>query len=144
MQVTALLDFDFSYIATVADEFMGFSFGNISGGHLPGPFENLSQQNLRKAMLTGNFKPFLDANDPEIQWDIANAWQEALTRSNAARPCTISNFEEIRDIYWLQDRLSPFELDSPVMRKRKTSEQLKVMRDETESLIVRFLDSQRA
>ncbi|KAK2051250.1 hypothetical protein LY76DRAFT_610765 [Colletotrichum caudatum] len=42
-QVTALLDFDFSYVGTAADEFIGFSFGNICGGTLPGPYESASQ-----------------------------------------------------------------------------------------------------
>ncbi|KID65406.1 uncharacterized protein G6M90_00g052630 [Metarhizium brunneum] len=140
LQVTALLDFDFSYIGTVADEFMGFSFGNISGGKLPGPYESPSNLNLRNAMLRGFSKSCLNADCSEVQWDVAKAWDEELARAGAARPHTISHFEQIADIYWLQDKVSPFELDSPFMRMRKTAEQLKAARDETESLIVRFLE----
>lgn len=142
--MTALLDFDFSYIGTVADEFMGFSFGNISGGKLPGPYESASNLNLRNAMLTGFSKSVLNADCSEVQWDVAKAWDEELARAGAARPHTISHFEQIADIYWLHDKVCPFELDSPFMRMRKTAEQLKAARDETESLIVRFLECMSA
>ncbi|UKZ78651.1 hypothetical protein TrVFT333_006397 [Trichoderma virens FT-333] len=140
LQVTAILDFDFSYVAAIADEFVGFSFGNLSGGNLPGPFETGINLNLRKAMLTGFSTPFPIADNSELQWDVANAWDEELARAGAAKPSTISHFENIADIYWLQNKISPFELDSPVMRSRKTAEQLKTIRDETENMIIRFLD----
>ncbi|TWU72494.1 hypothetical protein ED733_001605 [Metarhizium rileyi] len=144
LQVTALLDFDFSFIGTVADEFMSFSFANLSGGKLPGPYESVSKLKLRNAMLTGFSESVLNADCSEVQWDVAKTWDEELARAGTARPRTISHFHEIADIYWLQDRLSPFELDSPFMRIRKTAEQLKTVRDETESLIVRFLESTSA
>ena len=119
---------------------MYFSFGNVSGGQLPGPLEDGSERELRNAMLTGFPQASLPEDSSEVQWDIAKAWDEALARAGAARPRTISNFKEIADVYWLADKVSPFELDSPVLRKRKTAEQLKEMRDKTEALIVRFLD----
>lgn len=140
LQVTALLDFDFSYVATAAEEFFGFSFGNISGGKLPGPFETGANLSLRKAMLFGFKTSFLNADASEIQWDVAEAWDKELVRACAAKPATIPHFEDIADIYWLQDEISPFELDSPVMRRRKTAEQLRRIRNETEEMIVKFLD----
>ncbi|KKP05608.1 aminoglycoside 3'-phosphotransferase/choline kinase domain protein [Trichoderma harzianum] len=140
LQVTALLDFDFSYVATAAEEFFGFSFGNISGGKLPGPFETGANLSLRQAMLSGFRTPFLNADTSTIQWDVAKAWDKELVRAGAAKPATIPHFEDIADIYWLQDKISPFELDSPVMRRRKTAEQLRSIRNETEEMIVKFLD----
>lgn len=139
--MTAILDFDFSYVATVAEEFMLFSFGNMSGGQLPGPLEDGAQLELRNAMLSGNY-PYISSieDSSNIAWDVARAWDEALAQAGAASPRTIPNFERIADIYWLTDTLSPFELDNPIMRQRRTSEQLKAIRDKTESLIVRFLD----
>ncbi len=119
---------------------MFFSFGNMSGGQFPGPLEDGSERELRNAMLIGFPQESLPEDFSEVQWDIAQAWDEALAHAGAARPRTISKFKEIADIYWLADKVSPFELDSPVLRKRKTAEQLKAMRDKTENLIVRFLD----
>ncbi|KAL6692400.1 phosphotransferase enzyme family domain-containing protein [Trichoderma pleuroticola] len=140
LQVTALLDFDFSYVATAAEEFLGFSFANLSGGKLPGPFETGANLSLRKAMLSGFSTPSLNENIAEIQWDLAKAWDKELVRAGAAKPATISQFEDIADIYWLQDQTSPFELDSPVMRGRKTAEQLRIIRNDTEKMIFKFLE----
>jgi len=119
---------------------MGYSFGNISGGKLPGPFESGSEADLRNAMLTGfqNTPKVMDGS--EVQWDVAKAWDDELARAGAARPSTISHFEEIADIYWLLDQISPFELDNPMMRKRMTAEQLNETRGKFESLIVKFLE----
>ncbi|KAK2026322.1 hypothetical protein LX32DRAFT_674841 [Colletotrichum zoysiae] len=142
LRVTALLDFDFSYVGTVADEFLGFSFGNICGGALPGPYESASRLALRQAMLHGFSETPPEVDPSEVQWGIAEAWDKELARAGAARPCTISCFEEIANIYWLQGTVSPFELDNPMMRKRMTAEQLKETRAKTEDLIVRFLGRQ--
>ncbi|KAL7908442.1 hypothetical protein GGI35DRAFT_486492 [Trichoderma velutinum] len=140
LQVTALLDFDFSYVATVAEEYLGFSFGNISGGKLPGPFETGPNLSLRKAMLSGFSMPILNADASEGQWDVAKAWDKDLVRAGVTKPATIPHFEDIADIYWIQDHICPFELDSPVMRRRKTAEQLRSIRNETEEMIVKLLD----
>ncbi|KAK0757845.1 hypothetical protein N5P37_009137 [Trichoderma harzianum] len=140
LQMTALLDFDFSYVATAAEEFLGFSFGNISGGKLPGPFETGAHLSLRKAMLSGFTTPFVNADASETQWGVAAAWDKELVRAGAAKLATIPHFEDIADLYWLQDKISPFELDSPVMRRRKTAEQLRSIRNETEEMIVKFLE----
>lgn len=144
LEVTALLDYDFSYVAMAADEYMGYSFGNIPGGNLPGPYESTPQLHLRNAILTGDFTPSTTADCSEIQWDEASAWHEALARAGAARPSNISRFKEIADIHWFMDKISPFELDNPMMRKRKTEEQLEAARREAEALIVRFLHSASA
>lgn len=120
---------------------MAFSFANIPGGRLPGPFESAPMLDLREAVLAGFPNPIpVVADRSEVQWDLAKAWDQELVRAGAARPHTIPRFEEIADVYWLQDKIMPFELDSPIMRKRKTAEKLKAARKETESLIVRFLE----
>lgn len=128
------------YVATTAEEFLGFSFGNISGGKLPGLFETGANLRLRNAMLSGFTTPSLSADTSESRWGVAKAWDKELVRAGAAKPATIPHFEDIADIYWLQDKISPFELDSPVMRRRKTAEQLRSIRNETEEMIVKFLD----
>jgi hypothetical protein len=140
LKVTALLDFDFSYVGTIMEEFMLFSFGNMSGGQLPGPLEVGSQLELRKAMLNGFPSPLPIEADSDVEWDVAKAWDEALAQAGAAGPRTIPGFERIADTYWFADTLSPYELDNPVMRQRRTAEQLEAIRDKTESLIVRFLE----
>ncbi|TDZ19140.1 hypothetical protein Cob_v007914 [Colletotrichum orbiculare MAFF 240422] len=141
LQVTALLDFDFSYVGTAADEFMGFSFGNICGGTLPGPYESAADQlALRQLMLSGFCEtPPAGWESPETQWDLAEEWDRQLARAGAARPSTISLFEEIANIYWLQDKVSPFQLDNPMMRKHMTEEQQLKARKTTEDLMIKFL-----
>lgn len=61
MRLTALLDFDFSHIATFADEFFrSFSAGI---GKFPSPRESGEPLALRKAMLTGFPCPLPPSND---------------------------------------------------------------------------------
>ncbi len=97
---------------------MFFSFANIPGGQLPGPFDDGTQLELRNAMLAGFPREDSSSRDGStVQWDVAQAWDEALARAGAARPSTISHFEKIADIYWLADKVSPFELDSPVLEE---------------------------
>ncbi|TEA10433.1 hypothetical protein C8034_v009846 [Colletotrichum sidae] len=141
LQVTALLDFDFSYVGTAADEFMGFSFGNICGGTLPGPYESAADQlALRQLMLSGfRETPPAGWESSETQRDLAEEWDRQLARAGAARPSTISLFEEIANIYWLQDKVSPFQLHNPMMRKRMTEEQQRKARKTTEDLMIKFL-----
>jgi hypothetical protein len=112
----------------------------MSGGQLPGPYDSPSELYLRNAMLTGFPDSTPVADDSEIQWDIAKVWDSKLAGAGATRPHTIPRFREIADIYWLLDKVSPFELDNPFMRKRKTAQQLKAAKYKTESLIVRFID----
>lgn len=119
---------------------MLFSFGNMSGGQLPGPLEFGSQLELRNAMLKRFPETLPTDNSSDIDWDLAKAWDEALSRADAEGPRTILSFEEIADIHSFVNTLSPFELDDPVMRERRTAEKLQEIRDKTESLIVRFLD----
>lgn len=119
---------------------MLFSFGNMSGGQLPGPLEIGSQLELRNAMLKGFPEKLPTEDSSDVEWDVAKAWDEALSRADAAKPRTIPSFEAIANIYSFADKLSPFELDNPVMRQRRTAEKLQEIRDKTESLIVRFLD----
>ena len=120
---------------------MGYSFGNVSGGKLPEPYCSQSELLLRRAMLSGfpDPLPHSPEGDSGIHWDVAKAWDDELARSGAAKPSTIEVFDKIADIYWLLDSLCPFMLANEHMRKRKLEEELKVAREEVESLIMKYL-----
>lgn len=140
--IIALLDFDFSCIATAADEFMVFSLSGVPGGKLPGIDSDPFELSLRAAMLAGfsQLAPEGLTDEQRAKWEVAKAWDSELTRSGAARPSTIPQFEKIADIFAFADSLSPWALENEAMRKRKTEAQLLAIREETEREIIAFLD----
>jgi aminoglycoside phosphotransferase (APT) family kinase protein len=76
LRLTALLDFDFSHIASSADEF-SYSVFLIHG--IPArPFEDAEHESIRLAQLDGFVgKDELPANS-EIDWQVARTWDEKL------------------------------------------------------------------
>jgi len=140
-QITALLDFDFPYIGTATEEFLGFSFTGMYGGQLPGPDSEPFELLIREAMLSGfpaSLSTF-DSEESKRQWELAKAWHVELARSGAARPQTIELFDKIADIYWLADNLSPFDLENKYLREQNTKDQLKTRREEIAHTVEKFL-----
>jgi len=140
-RITALLDFDFSYVGTVAEEFLGFSFSGMYGGQLPGPDSEPFELLIREAMLAGfpESLPTFDSEESTRQWKLAKVWNVELARSGAARPQTIENFDKIADIYWLADNLSPFDLENVSLRQQRTENQLRARREEIARTVGKFL-----
>lgn len=135
------MDFDFSQIATATDEFTGYSFSNLSGGTLPGPYSSPAELSLRAAMLSGFPEPLPipTEENSEVQWEVAKAWDDLLAERGIVRPRTIAGIEKIADIYWLLNNLSPFILSNETLRKNRTEEVISALREKTEALIIRFL-----
>lgn len=139
MRLTALLDFDFSHIATFADEFFRPLCADI--GQFPSPRESGELIALRKAMLIGFPDPLPSTNkDGIVQWPSAKAWDDALCESNAKRPSTIENIAALSDLFWLSGQILPFKLCNPVVVKNSSQEQLAARRKAGEELLINFLD----
>ena len=139
MRLTALLDFDFSHVATFADEF--FRSLPIDIGQFPSPRESGELLALRKAMLTGFTEP-LPPTDKNglVQWSSAKAWDDALREKNAQRPSTIENIAPLSDLFWLSGQILPFKLCNPVVVKNSSQEKLAAWRKSGEDLLISFLN----
>jgi len=123
LQITGLLDFDFSHIASPADEYF-YSFPSFCG-LVPGPFEDEDLQLLRRYQTEGfpSAPSTQEATSESVDWTVARLWQAALEKHNVASPKDIDNIAELADIYWfLLDVCPPF-FNLPRWLARKTDEQ---------------------
>lgn len=123
LRITGLLDFDFSHIASPADEYF-YSFPSFCG-LVPGPFEDEDLQLLRRYQTEGfPITPSAqEATRKSVDWTVARLWQAALEKHNVASPKDIENITKLADIYWfLLDVCPPF-FNLPRWLARKTSEQ---------------------
>ncbi|KAI4138391.1 MAG: hypothetical protein LQ341_004689, partial [Variospora aurantia] len=136
MRLTALLDFDFSHIATFADEFFRSLCAGI--GQLPSPRESGDFLMLRTAMLTG-FPDQLPPSSGDVQWPSAKAWDDALRARGAKRPSTIKNIAALSDLFWLSGQILPFKLCNKVVVKNSSKEELAARKETGEGLLINFL-----
>ncbi|KAL9102564.1 MAG: hypothetical protein Q9163_002314 [Psora crenata] len=136
MRLSALLDFDFSHIATFADEFLRSLGAEI--GQFPSPRESGELLALRTAMLTG-FPDQLPPSSNDVHWPSAKAWDDALRERGAKRPRTIENIAALSDLFWLSGQILPFKLCNEVVVRNSSQEQLATRKKTGEGLLNSFL-----
>ncbi|KAJ5986157.1 hypothetical protein N7451_010522 [Penicillium sp. IBT 35674x] len=146
LQITALLDFDFSHISFAVEEFL-YSFFFIHG-LLVGPIEEDEYIALRKAQLEG-FQKKIQASQSEeekeheqgsIDWKLAQAWDEELARLNLQRPSSIKGIDEVSALHWFLQEISPPYFDMKRWLTSQTPEQQEERRMEVKSTIERYLE----
>ncbi|KAI1415376.1 hypothetical protein F5Y13DRAFT_8456 [Hypoxylon sp. FL1857] len=133
-RITAVLDFDWSAVTHPCDEFLA-GLWDVGGG--------IHERNEKflPMLLSGNFSiqpAELSAGDVR-KWEVAKAWNEAITRAGAIRPSDIAGVSQIQALRDLEDYLCPFELASEVMLKRISEEKRASKRQETEDKILKWL-----
>lgn len=135
LQLTALLDYDFTHIASLSDEFF-YSFIDFHG-IVPGPLETGELQQLRLAQL-GRFAPGCyqqPANAAEIDWETANLWQKALEKAGAKSLADLEGIGELAAIYWfLLDVCPPYFLLPRWLAKRNKEQRLAAKQEVAENL----------
>ena len=136
MRLTALLDFDFSHVATYADEFFRSLGADI--GQFPSSRESGETLTLRAAMLTG-FPDELPPSNDGVKWLSAKAWDDALRKRDAKRPSTIENIAALSDLFWLSGQILPFKLCNEVVVGNSSQEQLVARKKTGEELLSNFL-----
>lgn len=140
MRITAILDFDWSYVGSTADEFLR-SFGDISG-KLPGPFDtSLEESTLRMALLNGFSNALSESQPSSIAWDVAQAWDDELERRNIQRPRTIEGIEALSGVFWLSQQICPFLICNSTVLKYRTPSQTAEDRDEAEKSLIMYMES---
>lgn len=146
LQITALLDFDFSHVSFAAEEFL-YSFMFIHG-LLVGPIEEDEYIALRKAQLLG-FQEDIDAPQREgdkeqgqgsIDWKLAQAWDEELAKLDIQRPSTIKGIDEVSALHWFLQEICPPYFDMKRWLTSQTPEQQDKRRMEVKSTVERYLE----
>lgn len=122
-QITGLLDFDFSHIASKADEFF-YSFMEF-GGLVPGPFEGDDLDRLREYQIQGfpDSTPLEKAENAPIDLDTARLWQAALRKYSVNGPSDIEGIGMLADVYWFLTDVCPPFFNMPRWLAKRTDEQ---------------------
>lgn len=135
LQLTALLDYDFTHIASLNDEFF-YSFMDFHG-IVSGPFETGELQQLRLARLS-RFKPGSyeqPADVADVDWATARMWQEAMDEARVKSPADLANVGELASIYWfLLDVCPPYFLLPRWLGRRTKEQQFEAKREVAENL----------
>jgi hypothetical protein len=133
-KLTALLDFDWSFIGSFHDEFLR-SFGDL--GMIPGPDAEGDELILRQALLSGQN----DQHNHEDSKHPLQDWYKILKTQGARIPSDISGMEEASQLHWFVNQISPWLLTHEVPLKRRSKEQLEAVRATRKQAICSFLDA---
>jgi hypothetical protein len=104
-RLTALLDFDFSHIATPADEYF-YSFRTV-GALLAGPFEKGEEGQLRQYLLNGFDETIPKVKIGKVDFQIAAIMDKEFTHAGVLRPADIKGAGELAGLKWFLEDVSP-------------------------------------
>ncbi|THW63731.1 hypothetical protein D6D20_03388 [Aureobasidium pullulans] len=132
-RISALLDFDWSFVGSPGDEFLRsfFDFGGI-----PGPDSTGEELTIRQAILHG----FESEHVFDEPLDQLQAWYQALEKYDALVPSKLSGMEQISELHHFINQIAPWLLthDSPLRRRSK--EQLDSVKANTKKTLLAFLE----
>ncbi|KAI1100154.1 hypothetical protein F4804DRAFT_336538 [Jackrogersella minutella] len=135
-RITAVLDFDWSAVTYPCDEFLT-GLWDIGGG--------IHERNEKflPSLLAGDFSAQPEGLSAEEvrKWEVAKAWDAALTQEGAIRPSNIAGVDRIQALKDLDDSLCPFELASDVMLKRISDEEKLRKKKEMEVKILKWIET---
>jgi len=119
-KVTALLDFDFSWVSHPAHEFIT-GLWDVGGGL------QLGDEKLQEAVFSGRFDGLEDdgeapSADSRTTWEVAKAWDSALAARDAIRPSKIQGIRQVQKLMTLEGALCPHQLSSVVRIERLRKE----------------------
>ena len=140
---TALLDFDFAFVGTTADEYLRSFRG--TGGLLPSPYSaDPATIALREAVLAG-FPASSSSGDASehaksIDWQLAALWDKEIKQAGGLRACEIEGLEELSRVNWLITQINPFRLSMAWPRSRLSEVQKGEEREKAEGKIVKALE----
>jgi hypothetical protein len=138
LQTTAILDFDWSYVGSIADESLR-SFSDLSG-KIPGPFhKDPGMSALRIGLLQGFSDP-LPPSESSVSWEVAKAWDDELEWRDVQRPRTIKGMDALSGVFWLSQQICPFLLCDPTVLKYRTSLQEDRDREEAGKILITYLE----
>lgn len=148
-RITGLLDYDFACILHPAYEFFR-SFGSNGGQFLGWSGDTTPQEKearaLQNAKLTGQFPsplpvPVASGNGPEVEWEIAEAWENELQKLDVKRPSTIQGIDKVADVDEVLRSLLPWRLtNEDFLRMNPDENQRVALRRMGERQLVGLLD----
>lgn len=140
-RITALIDYDFSWIAHPSYEFLR-SFDGLGGQFRGWSSDEQSQEAaLRRAKLDG-FPASLPSkadSDSGIDWEVAKAWEDALEAEGVKRPGTIKGIDKVADVDTILCAILPWRVTNADILARQTEEVIIECRNENEDHLDKLL-----
>lgn len=145
-KITAILDFDWSYISHPFHEFP--SALNDLGCNIP---LNHGDNSIPAALLSGNFPTPAPADGldekgeeegalAEEKWQVAKAWHAAMKKSGVVAPSDIPGTDKILDLTRFQSFLAPYQLGNADELKKMDGAKQAELRAKTEADLVQWLE----
>lgn len=105
--ITAVLDFQFSHVASAGDEYF-YSLDRIQGLVSP-PVQSGSKMLLREYLLHGFEEDAAEHEDEDmVDWKVAVMRDEAFRLANVLRPVDMQpNMDPLSELYWFIQNISP-------------------------------------
>jgi hypothetical protein len=137
---TAILDFDFTHIASPADEYF-YSFPSFHG-LLMGPLESEEMKALRQATLnsfTSSAYIPTEGKESEVNWELAKMWYEEIEKLGVLNPANIAGIGELAALYWFSTDVSPPYFVMERWLNRKNVEERQEAKKEVEENLEKYL-----
>ncbi|KAH8590718.1 kinase-like domain-containing protein [Bisporella sp. PMI_857] len=140
LEITALLDFEFSHIGSPLDEYF-WSFNSIHG-LLPGLEHD--EAAMRAALLSAFSSsrstyiagsPFPEKIRTDYDWEVARTWDEELGREGAKKSSNILGAGDVAAVYWFIENIClPRFLSEKAMKRTSEEDKLRLKREISEVL----------
>ncbi|KAJ6447068.1 MFS multidrug transporter [Purpureocillium lavendulum] len=136
MKITAVLDFDFSFVSNPFDEFTS-SLSDL------GSSITLEDTEIELAILSGDFSvpPIGMSEQSSQKWQLAKAFNAAMVEAKVIRPTDIKGVDKIRDMLLFQRLLCPFRLGNESMLKQLDAAEKAELRAKTEASLIKWLET---
>lgn len=139
-KITGLLDFDWSVITHLAEEFCS-GFGDIGGSVMD------SHRALVEFIVSNDFgaRPgggLMTEKEDIDRWDIGKAWSTTAAKNGVTLPSDIAGIKSIKAMHDFSTALCPFALSCEPMLRRFSEEQRAVKKKAAMAVIKQFLDEQ--
>lgn len=139
LQITALLDYDFSSVSHPSYEFLRSFDGYV--GQFKGWSGNDDSEELalHDAKLHGFPSPLPASTEDGVNWEAAKAWEDQLEMVDALRPSTIEGIDDVADIDAILRGIAPWRLTNSTMLRVQSEGVLTQLRDEGEKNLAKML-----
>lgn len=140
LQITGLIDYDFSGIMHPSYEFLRSFIG--VGGQFRGwcGEQGGEQAALSEARLHGFPSPLPPPTEDGVDWEAAKALDEELEKLDVKRPKTIQGIEKTADVDTVLRTILPWRLSNPEILLRQSEGVIAKCRRENEEQLERLLE----
>ena len=137
-RITALLDFDFAYVASRVDEYF-YSLGYVAGIVWPVVEEDPDGTRLRNNIISGFEDGAEDLSSKRISWKVAVMLDRALLAASVERPQDIPGIDQLSTVYWLIQSINPYQFDNKEWKESQSPEKLEESRSGTQRDLEKYL-----